>query len=178
MVEESKPSAIRLITVTVSDRRKRAGDEVGKAIDEALVAAGFNVLRHVVLRDEPEFIRQLVLGVANDNEAEAIVMVGGTGITPRDQTFEALESVFEKRMDGFGEAFRRLSYDDIGPHAILSRATAGVFNQCVIYSLPGSTRGALLGVTKLIIPTLQHAVDLACGRQTHTVGRPSIPTLP
>jgi molybdenum cofactor biosynthesis protein B len=170
MAEETKRGAIRIVTVTVSDSRKRVADEAGKAIDDELRGAGFKVVRHVILRDEPEFIREFVRRVSNENEAEAIVLSGGTGINPRDQTFEALESIFEKRIDGFGEAFRRLSFDQIGPHAILSRATAGVFNECVIFSLPGSKSGALLGVQQLIIPTLQHAVDLAVGRETHTAG--------
>ena len=78
-------------------------------------------------------------------------------------------------LDGFGEAFRRMSFDEIGPHAILSRATAGVVNRCLVYSLPGSTRGSLLGVQKLVIPTLEHAVELAIGRDTHTSGFPPPP---
>jgi len=170
---DSKRPRLRVITVTISDSKKRANDEVGKALDEELRGAGFEVLRHVVIRDEPDFIREFVRGVANDNEAEAIVMSGGTGINPRDQTFEALESILEKRIDGFGEAFRRLSFNDpsIGPFAILSRATAGVFNRCTIYSLPGSKGGVLLGVRQTIIPTLSHTVDLAVGRETHTVGK-------
>jgi molybdenum cofactor biosynthesis protein B len=171
----SRRSSLRVITVTVSDKRKRIVDEAGKAVDDELSNAGFKVIRHTILKDEPEFIRTFVNGIANGNEAEAIVLSGGTGITPRDQTFEALEGIFEKRIDGFGEAFRRLSYDEIGPHAILSRATAGVVNQCIVFSLPGSTRGSILGIQKLIIPTLEHAVDLATGRETHTSGFPPAP---
>jgi molybdenum cofactor biosynthesis protein B len=172
MADDTPKAPLRVITVTISDSKKRANDEAGKALDEELRGAGFQVARHVILRDEPEFIREFVRGVANDNEAEAIVMTGGTGLNPRDQTFEALESILEKRIEGFGEAFRRLSFDDIGPNGILSRATAGVYNQCVVYSLPGSKRGVLLGVRELIIPTLRHTVDLAVGRETHTPGRP------
>jgi molybdenum cofactor biosynthesis protein B len=77
------------------------------------------------------------------------------------------ESIFEKRIDGFGEAFRRLSWDDFGPRAILTRATAGVFNGCVIFSLPGSPNAVRLGVSKLVLPVLEHAVELAQGRTTH-----------
>jgi molybdenum cofactor biosynthesis protein B len=172
MAEDSKRSALRVITVTVSDKRKRVADEAGKAVDHELTKAGFKVVRHTILKDEPEFIRSFVSNVANGNEAEAVVMTGGTGINPRDNTFEALEGIFEKRIDGFGEAFRRMSFDQIGPMAILSRATAGVVNRCIVYSLPGSTRGATLGVTELVIPTLEHSVDLAIGRETHTTGFP------
>jgi molybdopterin adenylyltransferase len=160
---------IRVLTVTVSDTRKRETDESGKTLDRELAEAGFTVIRHVIVKDEPQFIRDLVLLTANANEADAIVLTGGTGITPRDNTYEALEGVFEKRIEGFGEAFRRLSFDEIGPHSMLSRATAGVYNECVVFSLPGSTKAVLLGVKKLIIPVLRHAVDLACGRSTHTL---------
>jgi molybdenum cofactor biosynthesis protein B len=165
---ESTLPPIRVLTVTVSDSRKRETDDSGKALDEALALAGFTIVRHVIVKDEPGFIRDLIRLTANSNEADAIVLTGGTGITPRDSTYEALQQVFEKRINGFGEAFRRVSFDEIGPHAMLSRATAGVFNECVIFSLPGSTKAVLLGV-RLIVPILRHAVDLASGRQTHTL---------
>jgi molybdenum cofactor biosynthesis protein B len=165
----AQQKSVRVITVTVSDTRKRETDESGKMLDRELTAAGFTVVRHVIVKDEPEFIRDLVRLTANANEADAIVLTGGTGITPRDNTYEALEGVFEKRIDGFGEAFRRISFDEIGPHSILSRATAGVYNECVVFSLPGSTKAVLLGVRRLIAPVLRHAVDLASGRSTHTL---------
>jgi molybdopterin adenylyltransferase len=169
MTAEATLPPIRVLTVTVSDSRKRETDDSGKALDRELTAAGFKVIRHVIVKDEPEFIRDLVRLTATANEADAIVLTGGTGITPRDNTFEALESVFDKKIDGFGEAFRRISFDEIGPHSILSRATAGVFNECVVFSLPGSTKAVLLGVRRLIVPVLRHAVDLANGRSTHTL---------
>jgi molybdenum cofactor biosynthesis protein B len=171
MAEEALPplTDVRVLTVTVSDSRKRETDDAGKALDRELISAGFHVVRHVVVKDEPEFIRDLVRSTATSNDAEAIVLAGGTGITPRDNTFEALEGVFEKRIDGFGEAFRRISFEEIGPHSMLSRATAGVCNECVVFSLPGSTKAVLLGVRRLIIPVLRHAVDLATGRSTHTL---------
>jgi molybdopterin adenylyltransferase len=176
MADPVAPSPVRVLTVTVSDSRKRETDESGKALDRELTAAGYTVIRHVIVKDEPEFIRDLVRLTANGNEADAIVLTGGTGITPRDNTYEALEEVFEKRIEGFGEAFRRISFDEIGPHAILSRATAGVYNECVVFSLPGSTRAVVLGVKKIIAPVLRHAVDLASGRSTHTlVDQASLP---
>jgi molybdopterin adenylyltransferase len=168
MSDEAALPPIRVLTVTVSDSRKRETDDSGKALDQELSLAGFQIVRHVIVKDEPNFIRDLVRLTANGNEADAIVFTGGTGITPRDTTYEALQAVFEKRINGFGEAFRRISFDEIGPHSMLSRATAGVFNECVIFSLPGSTRAVRLGV-KLIIPILRHAVDLASGRSTHTL---------
>jgi molybdenum cofactor biosynthesis protein B len=176
MAADVPPPPLRVLTVTVSDTRKRENDEAGKALDRELTAGGFQVVRHVIVRDEPDFIRDLVRMTATANEAEAIVLAGGTGITPRDNTFEALEGIFDRRIDGFGEAFRRISFDEIGPHAILSRATAGVVNECIVFSLPGSTKSVILGVTRLIVPVLRHAVDLAAGRATHTlVPTPTVP---
>jgi molybdopterin adenylyltransferase len=170
--------SVRVLTVTISDQRKRFADEAGKRLDQELTAAGLTVVRHVVLADEPSFIRELVRSVATDNEADAIVLTGGTGITPRDHTYEALEAIFEKRIEGFGEAFRRLAFDEFGPRAMFFRATAGTFNQCPIFALPGNAQAVSLGVRQLIGPTLVHAVDMAMGRQTHTVGPSSSASLP
>jgi molybdenum cofactor biosynthesis protein B len=166
--------SVRVLTVTISDQRKRFADEAGKRLDQELTAAGLTVVRHVVLADEPSFIRELVRSVATDNEADAIVLTGGTGITPRDHTYEALEAIFEKRIEGFGEAFRRIASDAFGPRAMFFRATAGIFGQCPIFSLPGNAQAVVLGVRQLIAPTLVHAVAMAMGKETHTVG-PSSP---
>lgn len=158
---------IRVVTVTVSDTRTRATDESGRILDELLRQASIDVKRHVIVKDEPDFIQELVRSIADDNESDAIILSGGTGIARRDTTHEALEAVFEKRMDGFGEAFRRLSWEEIGPRAILSRATAGVVNGCIVFSLPGSVGAVQLGVSQLILPMLAHAIDLIQGRTGH-----------
>jgi molybdenum cofactor biosynthesis protein B len=162
-----KHNGPRVLTVTMSDTRKRQNDESGKLLVELVTGAGLHHVRHVILKEEPRFLQELVRSIGTDNAADAIVVTGGTGITPRDRTTEALDEIFDKRMDGFGEAFRRLSWDAIGPHAILSRASAGVVHGCVVFSLPGSRRAVELGMNKLILPTLHHAVDLAAGRATH-----------
>ena len=161
------PNAIRICVVTVSDTRTKATDDSGRTAIELLQEAGHKVVRQIVIKDDPAYIRELVRDMSDVNACDVIVLNGGTGITKRDNTQEALEGIFEKRIDGFGEAFRRLSWDNFGPRAILTRATAGVFNTCVIFSLPGSPNAVRLGVTKLIIPVLVHAVDLAQGRATH-----------
>src|SRR6185312_2680586 len=158
---------IRIFTVTISDTRTRDTDESGRVLGELLRESGLNVVRHAIIKDEPKFIQDLVRNLSDENTADAIILTGGTGISKRDNTHEALEEIFEKRIDGFGEAFRRLSWDEIGPRAILTRATAGVFNGAVIFSLPGSPNAVKLGVTKLILPILQHAIDLAQGRNAH-----------
>lgn len=99
--------------------------------------------------------------------ADAIVLTGGTGIAPRDVSYEALAALFDKQLDGFGEAFRRLSWDEIGPRAILSRATAGTIGTCIVFLLPGSQKAVRLGARQLIAPILEHAVDLLNGRTKH-----------
>ncbi|HEY2514148.1 MAG TPA: molybdenum cofactor biosynthesis protein B [Polyangiaceae bacterium] len=159
--------SIRISIVTVSDTRTRENDDAGRVCGELLKEAGHTLVRHVIIKDDPENIKELVRDMSDANVCDAIICNGGTGITKRDNTHEALEAIFEKRIDGFGEAFRRISWDDFGPRAILTRATAGVFNSCVVFSLPGSPNAVRLGMTKLILPVLQHAVDLAQGRTTH-----------
>jgi molybdenum cofactor biosynthesis protein B len=167
---EPEPGALRVLTVTISDLRKRFADEAGKRLDAELANGGFAVVRHAMVADEPDHIRDLVRTVATGNAADAIILAGGTGITPRDQTLEALEALYDKRIDGFGESFRRLAFETMGPRSMYFRASAGVIEQVPVFSLPGNAQAVLLGIRHLIIPTLQHAVALATGQDTHTVG--------
>jgi molybdenum cofactor biosynthesis protein B len=155
----------RVITITVSDTRTAADDLSGRALAEELAA--FTLVRHVIVPDEPDRILAIVREVMENDEGDAIVLSGGTGIAPRDRTFEAVEALFDKRLDGFGETFRRLSWDEIGPRAILSRATAGTIGTRIIFSLPGSEKAVRLAARQLIVPLLEHAVDLLHGRTAH-----------
>ena len=159
---------MRIITVTVSDTRTEADDTSGKALREELAAcdASFVPERHVILQDEPGLITALVRE-ADETDTDAVVLTGGTGIAPRDRTYETLVALFDKKLDGFGEAFRRLSWEQVGPRAILSRATAGVVGTTLVFSLPGSEKAVRLGVKELIAPVLAHAVDLVNGRTKH-----------
>ena len=167
---------MRILTVTVSDTRKRFADEVGKRLDAELTGAGFTVVRHATVADEPDHIRELVRSTATGNAADAIVLSGGTGINPRDQTFEALHSLYDKPIEGFGEALRRLAFDAMGPRAIYFRASAGVFDQVPIFSIPGNAQAMLLALRQLILPTLASAVEMATGRETYTSGRADRPS--
>jgi molybdenum cofactor biosynthesis protein B len=153
----------RVITVTVSDTRTAADDLSGKALATELAA--FTLVRHVIVKDEAASIASLIEQAKG--EADAIVFTGGTGIAPRDVTYEAVSKLFDKTLDGFGEAFRRLSWDEIGPRAILSRAAAGTVGSCIVFVLPGSEKAARLGARALIAPILGHAVDLINGRSKH-----------
>lgn len=156
-----------MATITLSDTRTAEDDEGGKLLRELLEAAGFEVPVHTIVREEPEAMRAEVEALAMHAGVDAIVMTGGTGISPRDRTIEAVAPLFDKTLDGFGEAFRRLSWDEIGPNAILSRAIAGTRNGRVIAALPGSPKAVRLAVEKLLAPVLAHAVGLASGKGGH-----------
>lgn len=158
----------RVLTITVSDTRTAADDASGKALAEELSA--FVHVRHAIVPDEPGRIAGLVKEALAAGEADAVVLTGGTGIAPRDLTYEALSSLFDKELDGFGEAFRRLSWDEIGPRAILSRAAAGTVGAALVFLVPGSEKAARLAARALIAPILGHAVDLVNGRTAHHHG--------
>ncbi len=151
---------VRVLTLTISDTRKEADDTSGAALREALTAAGHVVVRHVIVPDEPTRVRDVITRAIDSGEAEAVVSTGGTGIAPRDQTFEAVSGLLDKTLDGFGEAFRRLSWDEIGPRSMLSRAIAGTYQGGMVFALPGSTAAVRLGVERLIVPVLSHAIAL------------------
>jgi molybdenum cofactor biosynthesis protein B len=158
---------VRVLTVTVSDTRTETNDEGGARLRALLADAGFTLVPHRITPDEPERLRALVTEAGEGDHADVVITTGGTGIAPRDSTLEALESLFDKRLDGFGELFRSLSYEQIGPRAILSRAAAGVVRGCFVAALPGSPRAVELAVTALLVPTLVHAVALLRGRTQH-----------
>ncbi|AUX41330.1 molybdenum cofactor biosynthesis protein B [Sorangium cellulosum] len=160
-------SPVRVATLTLSDTRSLDDDEGGKLLGDLLKRAGFAVVSHAVLREEPALLQEAIAQIARAGSADAIVTTGGTGIAPRDRTIEALAPLFEKTLDGFGEAFRRLSWDAIGPNAILSRAAAGVVGGLVVIALPGSPKALELAVAQLIGPVLGHAVALASGKGGH-----------
>lgn len=156
----------RVVTVTVSDAHQGAKDTSGPALMDVITKGGHDVLRHETAPNDADAIRTLVLRCASD--ADAVVITGGTGLGPKDVTVETIEALLEKRLDGFGEAFRRASWDQIGPRAILSRATAGIVKGCLVFALPGSTKAVTLGA-ELLCPVLDHAADVARGRATrHT----------
>jgi molybdenum cofactor biosynthesis protein B len=157
--------AVRVAAVTVSDTRTEADDESGARLCERLQAAGFVVSLRAIVRDEPSAIRALIDRIDDEDLADAIVTTGGTGVAPRDQTIETLDAMLDKRLDGFGEAFRRLSWDEIGPRSVLSRATAGVVRGRVVAALPGNPRAIALAVDRVLAPILGHAVAVARGQK-------------
>lgn len=166
-METGARASVSIATLTMSDTRTLEDDESGRVLGELLRGAGFHVVSHAVLREEPEILQRTVRELCGHGDVQAIVITGGTGISPRDRTIEALAPLFDKTLDGFGEAFRRLSFDQVGAHAILSRAAAGVVNGRVVIALPGSPKAVRLAVEALISKTLPHAVALASGKSVH-----------
>lgn len=156
---------IRVAVITVSDTRTAGDDESGALLRERIEAAGFTVSFTTIVRDEPEDLRAVIGRICDGDLSDAIVSTGGTGIAPRDRTCEALEPLFEKKLDGFGESFRRLSWEQIGPRAILSRAVAGVHRGRFIAALPGSPKAIGLAIDRIVAPILPHAVALTRGKK-------------
>ncbi|MGB2986122.1 MAG: molybdenum cofactor biosynthesis protein B, partial [Phycisphaerae bacterium] len=118
--------SVTCAVVTVSDTRTPETDKSGALIRERLESAGHRVFSYEILPDEPSQVRSRVLALCGENACQAVLLTGGTGLARRDTTYEAISAILEKELDGFGELFRMLSYEEIGPAAILSRATAGV----------------------------------------------------
>ena len=123
-----------------------------------LEAGGHGVSSRHIVRDDPAEIEPLVRQLADPEATDAVLMTGGTGITARDRTFETVSALLTKAMPGYGELFRMLSYEDIGPAAMLSRAVGGVFNNVIVLTMPGSVAAVRLAMEKLIVPEIGHLV--------------------
>ena len=152
------PSSVSCMVITCSDTRTPETDTSGALIMNTLKERGHTIAAYHLVKDEPSVIRKLIKQGAKDRHVQAIIVNGGTGISRRDSTFEAIDSLLEKRLVGFGELFRYLSYQDIGSAAILSRATAGLYKGTVVISIPGSEKAAFLAMDKLILNELGHMV--------------------
>ncbi len=156
------PSAVRCAVITVSDTRDLDTDTSGKLAVELLQACGHVVDTRLVVVDEPARIREAVLTQAAKPEVETILLSGGTGVSPRDQTPETIGRLLERELPGFGELFRMLSFEEIGAAAMLSRAIGGVGpHGTLIFALPGSSGAVRLGLEKLIAPELGHLLQIS-----------------
>jgi len=160
---------VRVFVLTASDTRGEAEDASGAYLKAALAEAGHVVAGYRVVRDEPEEVRA-ALAAAAAAGAQAVIVNGGTGISGRDRTYEAVAGLLEKRLDGFGELFRWLSFQEIGSAAMLSRAVAGTWEGRVIFSVPGSTAAVRLAWERLIRPELGHVV-FEVGKHASPAGR-------
>ena len=152
------PAVVRCYVVTISDTRTEQDDASGRAILDLLRAEGHQVAGYRIVPDEPDQVRALVHQQLDSQDVQAVITTGGTGITSRDTTFEAIDGLIEKRLDGFGELFRMLSFEEIGAAAMLSRALAGVARRKIVVALPGSEHAVRLAMTKLVLPELGHLV--------------------
>jgi molybdopterin adenylyltransferase len=144
--------------ITISDTRTTETDTGGQLAHQLLRSAGHEVKFYQIVPDEPEQIVALLEQLATQKSIQAVILSGGTGISPRDRTYEALSNLLEKVLPGFGELFRTLSYAEIGSRTISSRSIAGTYRQMIIFALPGSQGAVELGLTKIILPELPHLI--------------------
>lgn len=147
--------------ITVSDTRTPETDTSGKEIRARLETAGCSIASASILPDEPALVRRTLQQLAEAGQVDVVLLSGGTGIAARDTTYEAVASLLTKRIDGFGELFRALSFEEIGAAAMLSRAAAGLIGTMAVFSMPGSTAACRLAMDRLIVPQLAHVVGLA-----------------
>lgn len=159
--KHAAPSRVVCAVLTVSDTRVPENDHSGARIRDRLQQAGHTVAVHRIVRDERASIVSAVESLAGEGGVDAVVLTGGTGLAPRDVTYEAVIGMLHKTIDGFGELFRMLSYAEIGASAMLSRAVAGVIGGTVVFALPGSPAACELALEKLILPELAHAISIA-----------------
>ena len=150
--------SLNLVILTVSDTRGVETDTSGRLIAELASGAGHTVLDRTIVPDEPERMRPWLERSAADPAIHAILVTGGTGISTRDQTFETVSALLTKPLPGYGELFRMLSYAEIGPACILSRAVGGLIGRVAVLVMPGSRAAVQLAMTKIILPELPHLV--------------------
>lgn len=153
------PLAVVCAVITVSDTRTPASDRSGQLMQQLLTAAGHQVGHYAIVPDDPATIRGGLATLGQRADIAAILLNGGTGIAPRDTTYDAIAGLLQKTLPGFGEIFRALSYAEIGSRAIASRAIAGTHGHQVVFSVPGSSSAVHLAMTQLILPELQHLVS-------------------
>lgn len=145
--------------ITVSDTRTAETDRSGQLIQQLLLEHGHAIAAYILVKDEPSDIARLIDDLSQRDSVDALIVSGGTGIAPRDTTFDVIQRLLEKELPGFGEMFRWLSYQEIGSRAIASRATAGVYRSRLLFSLPGSSNAVALAMQQLILPELNHLVQ-------------------
>jgi molybdopterin adenylyltransferase len=162
--KEKGDKSIRCFVVTVSDTRDESTDSSGQTIKKFLTDEGHHATGYRIVKDEPAQIEAVLNKALDSGDVETVIVNGGTGIAPRDGTYEVVNRFLEKKLDGFGEIFRYLSYLEIGSAAIMSRAAAGTARGKVLISLPGSKGAVTLAMEKLILPEIRHMVSQLQGK--------------
>jgi molybdenum cofactor biosynthesis protein B len=155
---EASPEQVRVAVLTISDTRTPETDTGGNVIVDLMKEAGHEVPRREIVKDDAPLIEVFLQELLSDANVDAVITTGGTGISARDTTYEVVSRVIDKKLDGFGEIFRMLSYEEIGAAAILSRAIAGAAGSKFVACLPGSTNAVRLATKKLLVPEISHVV--------------------
>ena len=156
--KQKAPRSVSCAVLTISDSRTELDDESGKLIRQKLSQNGHRVMFYAILKNEADSIKKKIYELLKQQELQVIITSGGTGVSHRDITVETIAPILEKKLDGFGQLFRFLSYQEIGTAAIMSRAFAGVAQRKVILCLPGSPGAANLAMDKIILPEIGHMV--------------------
>jgi len=156
--KKEAPRSVSCAVLTISDSRTEQDDESGSFIRRKLIENGHRVLDYSILRNDVESIKKKLSELLGHKELQVIITSGGTGVSHRDITVETVYPILEKKLDGFGELFRSLSYQEIGTGSIMSRAVAGVTGGKVIICLPGSLAAVTLALDKIILPEMGHMV--------------------
>ena len=162
--KEKGPRSIRCFVITVSDTRDESTDTSGQTIKKFLTDERHEAAGYRIVRDEPTEIEAALVEALGTHNVDAVIVNGGTGIAPRDGTYEVVSRFLEKKLDGFGEIFRYLSYLDIGSAAVMSRAAAGSARGKILISLPGSKGAVTLAMEKLVLPEIRHMVSQLQGK--------------
>ncbi|MHB1697073.1 MAG: MogA/MoaB family molybdenum cofactor biosynthesis protein [bacterium] len=157
-IKANKP--LNVYVITLSDTRNENGDESGKYIKERLLSVSHQVSGYIIIKDDKDLLENIIVKVcmpdSEEYEADALIINGGTGVSFKDITYETLKDLYDKELFGFGELFRNLSYNEIGPSAIMSRASAGLYNGKIIFSIPGSLNAVKLAMDKIILSEMGH----------------------
>lgn len=156
--QKAAPESITCVVLTISDTRSATTDISGKLIIDLLTTAKHKILEKKIIRDEPSEITATLKRILSETSTQVVITTGGTGISKRDQTYDVIRKFVEKPIDGFGELFRALSYQEIGSSAMLTRACAGTALGKILISIPGSENAVRLAMEKLILPELGHLV--------------------
>ena len=155
---ESAPERVRVAVLTISDTRTPETDTGGETVEALMRDAGHDIVGRDIVRDDAPAIRTKLVELLARSDVDAVVTTGGTGISARDTTYEVVDRMLEKKLDGFGEIFRMLSYEEIGAAAVLSRCVAGTVGTKFVACLPGSRNAVRLAVEKLLVPEISHVV--------------------
>jgi molybdenum cofactor biosynthesis protein B len=156
--KHASPQSAKCAVITTSDSRTATDDESGKYIKQRLMEAGNTITHYVILKNDAVIIGDEVKRLIEHSDVQVIITSGGTGLSKRDVTVNTIRALLEKELEGFGELFRTLSYQEIGAGAIMSRALAGVARTKIIICIPGSLGAVKLAVDKIIIPEIGHLV--------------------